>query len=68
MANAHKHKLRGIRGIDDETWDAFDEATKAAGTDRSASVRAWVDYFLGRSDELPERPPAGPWSAPPPQA
>ena len=65
MANAHKHKLRGIRGIDDETWDAFDEATKAAGTDRSAVVRAWVDYYLGRSGELPERRPAGPWSNPP---
>ncbi|MFJ4790243.1 hypothetical protein [Streptomyces sp. NPDC088794] len=59
MANAHSHKLRGIRGIDDATWKAFDEATKALGTDRSASVRAWVDYFLGRTDELPERPPEG---------
>ncbi|MFF8013812.1 hypothetical protein [Streptomyces sp. NPDC007929] len=58
MANVHKHKLRGIRGIDDETWDAFDEATKEAGTDRSAVVRAWVDYYLDRSDRLPERPSA----------
>ncbi|MFE6471491.1 hypothetical protein ACFVGP_09120 [Streptomyces rochei] len=67
MANAHKHKLRGIRGIDDATWDAFDEATKAASTDRSAVVRAWVDYFLHRTNELPERPPAGPWSTRPPE-
>lgn len=65
MANAHKHKLRGIRGIDDDTWDAFDEATKAGDTDRSASVRAWVDYYLGRTNDLPSRPPAGSWSTPP---
>ncbi|MFH8803216.1 hypothetical protein ACH4F6_27045 [Streptomyces sp. NPDC017936] len=66
MANAHKHKLRGIRGIDDETWDAFDEAAKAASTDRSSAVRAFVEWFLARDGaSLPERPLAGAWSAPP---
>ncbi|MFI2431867.1 hypothetical protein [Streptomyces sp. NPDC018693] len=66
MANAHKHKLRGIRGIDDDTWDAFDEATRAADTDRSAAVRMFIDWFLTREGAaLPERPPAGPWSAAP---
>ncbi|MGW2709562.1 hypothetical protein ACWC4J_11295 [Streptomyces sp. NPDC001356] len=66
MANAHKHKLRGIRGIDDATWDAFDEAAKAASTDRSAAVRQFIDWFMDRADaELPERPPAGPWSEAP---
>ncbi|MFJ2737318.1 hypothetical protein [Streptomyces sp. NPDC087317] len=66
MANAHKHKLRGIRGIDDATWEAFDEATKAAATDRSAVVREIIDHYLRRPGaKLPERPPAGPWSTPP---
>ncbi|MGW1256494.1 hypothetical protein ACWD5Q_15305 [Streptomyces sp. NPDC002513] len=62
MANMHSQKLRGIRGISDEKWTAFDAATKSASTDRSAAVRTYVDWYLGRTDELPPRPPAGPWS------
>ncbi|NEB32754.1 hypothetical protein G3I62_27290 [Streptomyces sp. SID14446] len=66
MANAHRHKLRGIRGISDETWDAFDEATKAALTDRSSPLRQTIDWYLRRPGaKLPERPPAGQWSEAP---
>jgi hypothetical protein len=59
MANQHKHKLRGIRGIDDDLWTDLDQATARAGTDRSAITRTLWEWYVRRPDaELPERPPA----------
>jgi hypothetical protein len=66
MANAHSHKLRGVRGISDEKWAAFDEAAKARSTDRSAVLRDVIDWYLSRPGaELPRRPDPGRWSTPP---
>lgn len=64
MANMHKHPVRGLRGIDGELWSEFEAATKAMGSDRSATLKEYMEWFTGRSDEAPERPPAGPWSKP----
>lgn len=52
----HGHKLRGLRGVDDELWDAFGRAVDVQGLDRSSVLRMFVRWYLGRG-ELPERPP-----------
>lgn len=60
MANAHKHRQRVVRGIDDDLAAEFDEAAKRAGSDRSSVTRALWEWFAGRPGaKLPERP-AGP--------
>jgi hypothetical protein len=57
MANQHKHRARGLRGIDDELWDEFAIAATTAGTDRSTAVREFIEWYVGRdSAELPARP------------
>lgn len=57
MANQHKEKLRGIRGVDDVLWKDFDGAARASGSDRSAVTRQLWEWFVRRPGaELPERP------------
>lgn len=57
MANQHKEKLRGIRGVDDVLWTDLDHATKQAGSDRSKVTRELWEWYVGRPGaELPERP------------
>ncbi|MEU0159875.1 hypothetical protein ABZ154_13770 [Streptomyces sp. NPDC006261] len=57
MANMHKHPVRGLRGIDDTLWTDFDSATKAAGSDRSATLKAYMEWYVRREGAAPpERP------------
>lgn len=57
MANAHKHKQRVLRGIDDDLAAEFDTATRTAGSDRSNITRQLWEWYVGRPGaELPERP------------
>ena len=57
MANQHKEKLRGIRGVDDALWTDLDHAAKAAASDRSKVTRELWEWFVGRPGAvLPERP------------
>ncbi|MGW1046965.1 hypothetical protein [Streptomyces sp. NPDC002547] len=57
MANQHKEKLRGVRGIDDELWKDFEQATTDRNTDRSAVLRQCIEWYVGRPNaELPARP------------
>lgn len=67
MANQHSKKLRGLRQIDDQLWDGLGAAATEAGTDRSAVSRQFYEWYVRRPGaELPDRPPAGPWSETPP--
>lgn len=57
MANQHKEKLRGVRGIDDQLWKDFETATARKDTDRSAELRRYIEWYVGRPDTgFPERP------------
>lgn len=57
MANMHKEKLRGIRGVSDTLWTDLDTAAKAAGSDRSKVTRELWEWFVDRPGaELPDRP------------
>ncbi|NUP15477.1 MAG: hypothetical protein HOZ81_05105 [Streptomyces sp.] len=57
MPNRHSTKLRGIRQIPDDLWADFEGATKSAGSDRSAELRRYMEWYVGREGaELPERP------------
>jgi hypothetical protein len=57
MANVHKHKQRVLRGIDDQLVEDFDNAARAAGSDRSAVTKQLWEWFTGRPGaKLPERP------------
>ncbi len=57
MANQHKEKLRGIRGVGDALWSDLDRAAKATGRDRSSLTRELWEWYVGRPDaDLPERP------------
>lgn len=59
MANQHKEKLRGIRGVDQQLWDDFEAATRRADSDRSAELRQFMEWYVGRpSARQPIRPPA----------
>jgi hypothetical protein len=62
MANVHSEKLRGVRRVTDDLWSAFDKSSKAVQSDRSAVLRAFMEWHTGRSEDLPERPPVGAWS------
>lgn len=60
MANQHKEKLRGIRGVSDDLWTDLDHAAKAAGSDRSKVTRELWEWFVGRPGAtLPARPELG---------
>lgn len=52
----HRHKMRALRGISDEEWQALGEVTAHVGVDRSAVIRQFIAWYLGLEDELPERP------------
>ena len=57
MANAHKHKQRVLRGIDDQLAEDFDTAARAADSDRSRITRQLWEWYVGRPGaELPARP------------
>lgn len=57
MANMHKHPVRGLRGIDADLWRDFEAATGRADTDRSAELRRYMEWYVGRPGaEPPERP------------
>ncbi len=57
MANQHKEKLRGARGIDDQLWNEFDTTAKQVDSDRSALLRAFIEWHVRRPGaELPHRP------------
>jgi len=57
MANQHKEKLRGVRGVDDKLWSDFEAAAARQETDRSDLLRRYMEYFVGRPGaQLPERP------------
>jgi hypothetical protein len=59
MANQHKEKLRGLRGVDDDLWADFAAAAARADTDRSAAVRRFIEWYVGREGvDPPSRPPA----------
>lgn len=49
MANVHKHRQRVVRGIPDDLIDDFDKAARELGSDRSAEVRRFMEWFVGRA-------------------
>jgi antitoxin component of RelBE/YafQ-DinJ toxin-antitoxin module len=52
------HKMRGLRGVDDELWRVFGDAADAMGLDRSAVIRLLIRWYLHQG-ELPDRPESG---------
>lgn len=59
MANQHRNKLRGIRGVDDELWADFGKAVARASSDRSAELRRFMEWYVRRPGaEHPRRPAA----------
>jgi hypothetical protein len=57
MANQHKEKLRGVRGVDDQLWADFQAATGRTGSDRSAELRRFMEWYVRRAGaEHPSRP------------
>lgn len=63
MANQHKHKLRGVRGIPDDLWKDVDIGAKSIGADRSAVTRqlweAWLGYPGAEWPPAPKREEGG---------
>ena len=58
VPNSPKTPTRPVR-LDDEDWEGLGEVAAAKGTNRSALIRDFVRWFLGRPGaELPERPAA----------
>jgi hypothetical protein len=60
MANQHRTKLRGVRGVDDELWDDFGDAVTRAASDRSAELRRFMEWYVRRDDADHPRRPATP--------
>lgn len=62
MANQHKEKLRGVRNVGDQLWADFETAAAALGSDRSAELRRYMEWCVGRpgaeEPRRPEKPPA----------
>lgn len=59
MANQHKEKLRGLRGVDQQLWDDFEKAAGRADSDRSAEMRRFIEWYVSRPGaDLPTKPPA----------
>ncbi len=59
MANQHKHPVRGLRGIPDDLWAAFEVATSNIGSDRSTELRAYMEWYVRRPQAAhPRRPPS----------
>lgn len=59
MANQHKEKLRGVRGIDNNLWYDFEAAAGRAETDRSAELRRFMEWYVRRPGAEHPRRPAG---------
>lgn len=63
MANQHKHPVRGIRGVPADLWNEFERETERAGVDRSAVLRAYMEWYVRRpAADLPARPTAATYS------
>ena len=60
MANQHREKLRGVRGVDDQLWDDFGDAVTRADSDRSAELRRFMEWYVRRVDADHPRRPAEP--------
>lgn len=62
MANQHRHKQRGLRGVDDQLWADFGTATAALDSDRSAELRRYMEWCVRRpgaeEPRRPDQPPA----------
>ncbi|MFD4968984.1 hypothetical protein [Streptomyces sp. NPDC058424] len=59
MANQHRNKLRGVRGVDDQLWKDFGAAVTRADSDRSAELRRFMEWYVRRAGvEHPRRPAA----------
>jgi hypothetical protein len=59
MANQHREKLRGVRGVDDQLWDDFGTAVARVDSDRSAEIRRFMEWYVRRPGaEHPRRPAA----------
>ena len=56
MPSKHGVKSRNLRGVEDHEWERFGELTYATGDNRSAVLRRFIQWFVGDTDELPERP------------
>lgn len=57
MPNQPKNKHRMVR-FSDEDWDEFGELAERMGTDRSAVLRQFAQWWMRRKDvTLPKRPP-----------
>lgn len=57
MPNAHKHKQRVLRSIDDTLTAEFDAAAHRSGSDRSNVTRQLWEWYVRRPGvKLPERP------------
>lgn len=62
---------KAVRIPKKEEWDPFGEAAKAmhptGRSPRASELRKFIRWYMRRPGaKLPERPPAGPWSIPPP--
>jgi len=56
MPNQPKTPMRTIR-VDDDLWDAFGQATGAAGADRSYVLRELMAWYARETGaKLPRRP------------
>lgn len=60
MANQHRNKLRGLRGVDDDLWDDFGDAVVRADSDRSAELRRFIEWYVRRHGADHPRRPAAP--------
>ena len=59
MPNQPKNKHRPVR-FSDEDWDDLGRLAEAAGTDRSAILRQFAQWWMRRPGvKLPPRPPEG---------
>lgn len=56
--------VRGVR-VPDSRWNRFDDATKAAGTDKSKAVNALLAWYTHEPGaKLPKRPDTPPEGTP----
>jgi hypothetical protein len=59
MVNQHREKLRGVRGVDDQLWADFGDASARADSDRSAELRRFMEWYVRRDGvDYPRRPAA----------
>lgn len=57
MANQHRTKLRGVRNVEDDLWDDFGDAAARDGSDRSAVIRRFMEWYIRHPGaEHPKRP------------